>query len=301
MDNKDWLIIKTLGKEKKLTTSAKKLYMTQSALTYRLKGIEKELDTKLFIRTRDGIILNNNGEILLKYVQKMLKHYDNFKEEISAVNTDMHGTLRLAVTSAYTKYNLPTILNNFKKKYPNVLLNVKQVVSADAITLLANDDVQVAIVRGNHQWAEEKKLLEQEPLVLVSNSPAQINTLPKLPYISYTTDKDLEREITAWWQERFSEPPMVSMTINDSDSCRRMVMQGLGYSILPSIGLMRKEYPELYLLPLTYKDGRVLMRPTWLMYKKSSLAIQSVSKFIDEVVRLSENNLTDIETVLSLK
>lgn len=301
MDNKDWLIIKTLGEEKKLTVVAKKLYMTQSALTYRIKSIEKDLGVQFFIRTKDGLILNAHGELLLKYAQNMLKFYDNFCEQISSVNAELSGSLRLAVTSAYTKYNLPTILSSYKKKYPNVLLNVRQVVSANAIRLLTDDEVHVAIIRGNFKWAEDKILLEQEPLVLVSNTPAQINKLPSQPYIAYTTDADLAREIDAWWHERFTEPPMTSMTINDSDSCRRMVMQGLGFSILPSIGLMRKEYPSLFLLPLTYKDGRVLMRPTWLMYKKNNLALPSVEKFINEVVKYSEHNATDIDTILSLK
>ena len=71
MDYTDWMIIHVLAKEKNLTATAEKLFISQPALTYRIKRIEKEFNTTIFTRTAKGVFLTSHGILVAKYVNDM--------------------------------------------------------------------------------------------------------------------------------------------------------------------------------------------------------------------------------------
>ncbi len=58
--------------EKQITAAAKKLNIAQPPLSYQLKQLEAELETKLFTRTAHGIVLTDAGMMLEKYARKIL-------------------------------------------------------------------------------------------------------------------------------------------------------------------------------------------------------------------------------------
>lgn len=62
----------TVAQERQITSAAKRLYIAQPPLSYQLKQLEKELNTKLFNRTAYGIELTPQGEIFKKYAEKMV-------------------------------------------------------------------------------------------------------------------------------------------------------------------------------------------------------------------------------------
>lgn len=54
MDEKDWRLLKVLHEEKNITKAAEKLFVSQPALSYRLKQLEEEFDMKLFFKRKRG-------------------------------------------------------------------------------------------------------------------------------------------------------------------------------------------------------------------------------------------------------
>lgn len=71
-----------LAQEQNVTRAANKLFMTQSSLSNVLKRLEEELGCELFDRVGNRIILNKNGEILLKYAQQVKDLMDDAVREI---------------------------------------------------------------------------------------------------------------------------------------------------------------------------------------------------------------------------
>lgn len=54
MDEKDWIVLITLFEEKNMTKAAERLYMTQPALSYRLKNLEAQFGVRLFYKRKKG-------------------------------------------------------------------------------------------------------------------------------------------------------------------------------------------------------------------------------------------------------
>jgi DNA-binding transcriptional LysR family regulator len=281
MDRRDWIILKTVAEEKNVTKAAERLYISQPALSYRLKNMEKEIGAAILVRTTNGVSLTQQGEYMLAYANEMLCRFTQLKESIQNMNNTVQGTLRLGSSAVIAHYELPAILKQFLESYPDVEISLKTGMSQKINRMLQKDEISVAILRGDFSWDEEKHLLRNEPVCLVSSQPIVLEELPYKPRIIAQTDGPLQTMFEEWWRQNFNKPPAITMELDSMETCRQMVCHGLGWAILPTIGV--SSHHELYSKPLYWKDGQPLCRPTWLLCHHSALELSAVRAFVEHV------------------
>jgi len=279
MDEKDWVAIKTLYEEKNISRASERLFVSQPALTYRIKNLENELGIQLIYKVRGGIEFTSEGLYLVNYSEEMIKKLQQTKDNILNMRNEVRGTLRIGVSSNFAQYKLPKILKKFSSEYPDVQFNVNTGWSTSVMNLLNSSSVHLGILRGNYDWYGVKTMLHEERLCLISKREIDINNLPQLPFIQYQTDSSLKNIINSWWHNRFSEPPLVTMETDRQETCKEMVKNDLGIAILPEICLQPSD--NLYTYGLTYKNGEKVYRNTWLMYNNDALQLSTVRAFID--------------------
>ena len=279
MDEKDWKAIRVVYEEKNISRAAERLFISQPALTYRLKNLEKEFGTSIFYKIKGGIEFTSEGIHLANYAEEMIKKLQKTKDYMLNMQKEVRGTLRLGVSSNFAQYKLPKILKKFSIKYPNVQFNVNTGWSTEIMHLLDSGSVHLGILRGNYEWYGIKTLLHKERLCLISKKEVDINDLPNLPFINYKTDSSLKSLINGWWQDRFPEPPLITMETDRQETCKEMVKNDLGVSILPEICMQPSD--NLYTYGLSYKNGEPVLRNTWLMYNQDSLNLSSVKTFVN--------------------
>jgi DNA-binding transcriptional LysR family regulator len=279
MDDKDWIILKTLYDQQNITKTAEKLYISQPALTYRIRQIEENYGTKVIVRGKKGVSFTSQGEFLVSVAIKMLEQLRHTKEKIKNMNNRVEGILRLGVSSNFALYKLPKILKSFLKEYPNVEIKVKTGWSSQIIDLLHKEDIHVGILRGEHIWNQQKHLLIEEPLYVVSKDIIRIEDLPFIGRIQYITDNHLHQTLDNWWRKTFVQPPLISMEVDKIETCKEMVKSGLGYAIFPGICL--KSDDRLNQIVLKDNNNQVIKRPTWIMYKDSYLDLSIIKAFVD--------------------
>ncbi|MDT8717991.1 LysR family transcriptional regulator [Clostridium sp. 19966] len=279
MDDRDWCILNALHKEKNITKAAKTLFISQPALTKRLQVMEAEFGVKIVIRQSKGIQFTAEGEYLAKCAEEMLNKLETIKENIINMNGNICGVLKLGVSKFFAKSKLPVLLRSFKEKYPNVDFNIITGWSSDIFKLVYNNSVHIAFVRGDFSWNGRSYLLSKENICIASKNKIDINILPKLPRVSYTSDPILKNMIDAWWTANYSEPPTVSIEVDQSDTCRAMVENGLGYGILPSALIENSK--ELNIITLKDRNNSPLMRHTWMLYQESCLEMNITKAFVN--------------------
>ncbi|PLR95957.1 LysR family transcriptional regulator [Bacillus sp. T33-2] len=289
MDEKDYLLLQYLHKEQNLTKAAERLYMTQPALTYRLRQIEKEFKIEIFSKSGKNSKMTPAGEHLVEYANRALIDLRRTKEYIQNMGSEVTGSLKIGVNSHFGLYNLPAILQYYLTKYPRVQLNVDTGFSTEIMDLLMDGQIDVAIVRGDYNWPDQKYLLSEENVCIIANHPIELEQLPGMSMINRKEPKVLlkyktipynpyDQSIEYWWNERFVKPPQVSMQVDSYETCREMVKKGLGYSIIP--GVFVKDSDDLYASPLIFKNGQEMKRRTWMYYRESSITLATVSAFI---------------------
>lgn len=284
MDDRDWMILNTLYNKKNITKAAKNLFISQPALTKRLQLMEKEFGVIIVNRESRGVQFTSQGEYLAKCSEEILLKLEKIKENVLNMNGDVRGTLRIGVSNFFAKYKLPRILKLFKDQYPNVEFKVTTDWSSDIFKLIYNKNIQVAFVRGDYSFKGKKYLLSEENICVASKDKISLENLPKLPRIVYKTDYLLKVIIDNWWTENYLESPMVSIEVDQGDACRGMIVNGLGYGIMPSATL--DNIDGIYKINLADKEGNELLRRTWMLYNEETLEMNVVKAFVNFVENL---------------
>lgn len=104
----------------KISTAAKKLYISAPGLSATIGRLEKELGTKLFTRTGNSITLSPEGEIFLRYVNQALTSLDAGKAELLSLSEKDRHHVRVAATTSNLWVGL---LSAFSFEYPHITIS----------------------------------------------------------------------------------------------------------------------------------------------------------------------------------
>jgi DNA-binding transcriptional LysR family regulator len=280
MNEKDWVILQTIYEEKNITKSAERLFISQPALTYRLQQIEEELSITIFTRSNKGIHLTKEGEYLVKYAKKMIINFRHLKDQLMDYKQTATGELRIGASSNFAHYKLPAILKEFLHYYPNVQIKVTTGWSKKIMKLFHNEEIHIGIIRGENNWKGPGYLIDQDYLSLISKELLKLEDLPTLPMISYQTDPALEQLIDRWWRDKFSQPPFVSMEVDKLETCKEMVLKGLGYGIVPSY-ILENNPENLFIKNLKTPENNYIVRNLWMLYREKEIHLTVVKAFVD--------------------
>jgi DNA-binding transcriptional LysR family regulator len=278
MDNRDWLILKTLAQKKSITKAAQALYTSQPALTTRIKQIEREFNAQLVQRSARGVQFTPQGEVVLASALRWLNDYDRVKDLLNNLDDKLQGTLKIAASDYFSNYKLPKLLRRFRDCYPDIHLQVHTLWSEDIHEKIESQEVHVGFVRVEHSWLEGREELFQEPLQIISTEPLNVAELPKYPRIAYKTGPTNQFLIDRWWRENYATPPWNSMEVDKVGTCAEMVLQGLGYAIVPALVLQQNDTLSKY--TLTDPQEQTIVRKTWMIYKHETVNLNIVDTFL---------------------
>lgn len=284
MNTSEFQILAVLAKEKNMRKAAERLFVSQPALSQRLQSIEKAWNTKIFIRTQKGLLITPAGEKIVEFAEEVLAKDTKVREEITSLDKEVYGTLKIAVATIIGQYWLPKVLKRFIQKYPNAKVSLITGWSSDIVKSLYEDEVHVGIIRGNPEWKGVKKHLLKDNLYLVDTEIEELSELEhtERPFIQFKSDSTYYQEIQVWWHKKFQAPPKRTIVVDQIETCKQMALNGIGYAILPSITI-QDDYDTIKKIPLEEDDVSNLHRDTWLIGYESAFNLKQVQAFIDIV------------------
>lgn len=276
MDNIDWEIIKTVGEKHSLKQSAEALFLSQPAISYRLQQLEEDFGYPLFLRNRQGVQFTPQGELLLQYANKMLAELDALTEALNAMEDEARGFLKIGASKTIGLNILPDLLKKFSEQYPAVNIALMTGFSSVIYKKLLSDELHIAIVRGEfNDWYGVNKPLFYDSFYIVSNREVAMDELISMNRIQYITET--EQIINGWLKEHSIRISPSNICVDHAETCKQMVKQGIGYSILPGICLRNE--PELFIMPLRDAQGTEITRKTSILCSNSIMHFASVKAF----------------------
>jgi DNA-binding transcriptional LysR family regulator len=136
-----------IAEAKTFTAGARRVNVTQAAISMQIRQLEDEVGLQLFTRTPRRVILTEAGEYLLERARKILREHDTALEEIAELGGVEHGRLRIGSASAeFATQQLPHILQGLREKFPNSELAVSAGTSQTLVDKIMHGEIDIAFV-----------------------------------------------------------------------------------------------------------------------------------------------------------
>jgi len=183
------------------TETARRHFLTQSAVSQQVKALERRFGHRLIERKRRQITLTAPGRLVYEAAQEIVWRYQRLERALAEAPKDVGGPLRIAATLAVGLYELPPHLSQFLKKHPQVDLKLTYHNAKDVYRVVADHgadlgfvefpephaqlsivtfsrDRLVIIVSPGHAWAGQRRIsltrLDAQPFIAMeAGSPAR--------------------------------------------------------------------------------------------------------------------------------
>jgi DNA-binding transcriptional LysR family regulator len=260
-----------------VTKAAEELHLTQPAVSIQLKNFQDQFDVALTEVIGRRIYITAFGREIAAAAEKII-------EEVQAINymtLEYKGRLtgRLKISSVSTgKYVMPYFLSDFMKDHSGVELSIDVTNKEKVIESLEKNEIDFALVSVlPSQMNIEKLDLLQNKLFLVGNSKANITSGVKsndafqdLPLIFREKGSGTRQTMEGFLKSN-TVTVNKKMELTSNEAVKQAVLAGLGYSIMPLIGLKNElSNKELQIIPMKGLPITTIWSLIWLKGKKHS-------------------------------
>jgi LysR family transcriptional regulator for metE and metH len=168
--------------------AAEVLNITQSALSHQIKGLEDQTGVELFVRRSKPMRLSAAGMRLLRLADRILPEIDALQDEFDGLRSGKAGRLHIAIECHACFEWLFPVLERFRKKWPDVDVDIRPGLAFDALPALKKEDVDLVVSSDpeNISGVTFSHLFDYAPVFVAS---AQ-NPLAKKPYIDAEDFRD---------------------------------------------------------------------------------------------------------------
>jgi LysR family cyn operon transcriptional activator len=240
---------KAVAEGDSFTKAAKRIHLTQAAVSVHIRQLEEEVGAPLFLRVNKKLYLTEAGRALLSHAEKIIRAHDEAKADLAAMGGSSRGRLHIGVAStAITVQPLPEILSDIKRIYALLDLSVvggtsefiiEQILAgsldvglvslpveaSDVLTETLRSDRLVAAMSPQHKRAYSRVLTSEE--------------LSSEPLILGEKGGNTRRLIDLFFEKNKLEPKIV-MELQRTEAIIKMVELGFGVTILPTGSLQTR-------------------------------------------------------------
>jgi DNA-binding transcriptional LysR family regulator len=139
-------VFHTVARLLSFTKAAESLHMTQPAVTFQVRQLEEYFNTRLFDRTHNRISLTDAGKRVYEYADDIFDLYAQMDNAVRDITGEISGVLIIGASTTIAEYMLPSLLGDFKKKYPDVNVHLKVSNSDGIVSMVENNDIDLGVV-----------------------------------------------------------------------------------------------------------------------------------------------------------
>ncbi|MCL2501875.1 MAG: LysR substrate-binding domain-containing protein [Bacteroidales bacterium] len=130
------------------STAAEYCFVTQPSLSMQIQNLEDELGVILLDRSSKPILPTEAGKIVLEQAKEAVASFYQTKEKVNHLKGELSGKIRLGAIPTISPYLMPKFIPAFVKKYPEVELEIRDMMVFDLVDALNRDLIDMAVFAG---------------------------------------------------------------------------------------------------------------------------------------------------------
>ena len=135
-----------VAEEKNISKASEKLFVSQPAVSFSIKELEKEVGQKLFVRKSKGVELTLFGKILYDNVKGAIDKFDEIETLSQKFGKIEQGIVRIGASSSNMNQVLLNFLSQFAMLYPNIQISMERGTKEQLIAQLYNNALDIIFV-----------------------------------------------------------------------------------------------------------------------------------------------------------
>ena len=282
--------------------AAKKLRISQPALSMQLQALEEELDTKLLDRTTKTIRLTKTGKETYKYAKKIISNHKNLLKAIRIEEEILKGKVNICCSTIPGEQVLPFLIGRFKNLYPQADIKLFISDSLKVIDAVKDGiyDIGVVGVKIENEDIEFKEFIDDDLIFIASNEFVEqsgnifkLNDIKNIPFIlreeGSGTKLTFERELK---KHRLSIGDLnIALILGSSQAVINAAQANLGITIVSKFAARRALQCE-EISEIKFKNLEV-KRKLFLVRNKKIEITPLLNKFINFILSHTTSKLID--------
>ena len=283
----------TVAKQLSFTKAAEQLFMTQPAVTFQVKQLEEQFNTRLFERSHGRISLTPAGRLVMDYAERVLTLTEEMDMRVAELTGAVAGPLLLGASMTIAEYILPKILGEFKAEHPEVQAHLTVANSETIVSRVADHALDVGLIESpSYQSTLVNQVCCDDELVVIcapghalaKRKTVRAQELASLPWVRREVGSGT-REFTDNYLRQCGVVPedlQVTMELGSPEAIKGVVETGIAVAVL-SRATITKELVlgSLVALPLSPP----LIRSLSLVHPKERFRSRLLTTFVEFATR----------------
>ncbi len=283
----------TVARLLSFTKAAEELHMTQPAVTFQVRQLEEQYNTRLFDRTHNRISLTEAGKKVYECAERIFAVYSEMDNSVRQLTGDISGVLILGASTTIAEYMLPVLLGDFKAENPDVTVRLKVANTDGIVSQVENNAIDLGVVEApvtNKNLVVEECSTDQLVVIvppgheLANEEMIPLNRLIDFPFIcreegSGTREVMLESMHVAGMRPTDLS---ISMELGSLEAIKGAVEAGMGISVISS-ATIQKEVKLGTLVAI--KTDPPIVRPFSFVHQKQKFRMRAM----DELLSFARN------------
>jgi DNA-binding transcriptional LysR family regulator len=241
-------VFRAVAEVRSFTRASQALFISQSTVSQHIRDLEDLLRIKLFDRTRRTVSLSAAGENLLRHSNQVFQLLDEAENAVHVQSNPYSGRLSMGCASTTLLYQMPSILVDYARKYPDVDLKITGgTIREIAAEMWAGSSDLALVVLPLHAPDLKKLPVCEEPFLAVlpashrmaRNRSLEIEELAGERFILHLPGQNT-RKLVDRFLFQHHVTPRVPIELGETETIKRMVSHGLGVSLLPASAFLHK-------------------------------------------------------------
>ena len=271
------------------TKAAEALFMTQPAVTFQIRQLEEQFNTRLFDRAQGRITLTPAGAMALDYAERILALSAELDTRLREASGQVAGPLLIGASTTIAEFLLPQILGEFKSRYPAVLPRLVVANSEAVQARIAERSLDLGFIEGeSHLPSLVTDVCGEDELFVVcapSHPLARLDqATPKLltehAYITREPGSGTREVIDHYLAKAGVSPEslQVVMELGSPEAQKGVAATGVGFAIMSRATVAKEtRLGQLVRVPLEPRLNRHLSA----VYAKERFHSRLVTDFVE--------------------
>lgn len=301
-----------VAKHSNFSIAARKIYISQAAVSMRVKSLEKEAGVQLLYREKNQVRLTKAGQVFLPCAQEILTAEKNAKKVLGLFRQGTKGTLTIASSATVCSWLLPQILKKVYDTYPQIEILLKTCFTDEIVTRVEDKDVQFGIIRSDFPMFSDArfshKLLSEDKIYFAAHRKHQIfdkqkitlEDISKTPLIVYASGSNYWPHIKNIFGKK-NLIPDVAFHVNDINAVKTLANLGMHVCCLSEISLgdSLNGSEDLRIIPI--EDYIPVTRYSMLIYRRDIKMTTVMKEFLTLANSFEIMTTSKIKTIESQK